>query len=79
MTIIDREMKSEVFSTEKSQNSLDCQASFNSDGVITLRNYNIENGKDSDEIIILSAEETQAIIRLFSRMGGMIGNKTLPF
>lgn len=71
-------MKSDVFITEKSQDSLYCQASFNSDGAITLRNYNIDN-KDSDEIIILSGEETYAIIQLFSRLGKMIKNNDLPF
>ena len=51
---------------------------FRSDGAITLRNYNIDN-KDSDEIIILSGEETYAIIQLFSRLGTMIKNNNLPF
>lgn len=78
MKIINREMKSEVITTDKSQNSLYCQASFNSDGAITLRNYDIEN-KDSDEIIILSGEETYAIIQLFSMLGTMIKNNALPF
>lgn len=71
-------MKSDVITTEKSQYSMYCQASFNSDGAITLRNYNI-NDKDSDEIIILSAEETYAIIQLFSKLGTMIKNNNLPF
>lgn len=79
MTIIDREIKSEAFSTKKSQHSLDCQASFNSDGAITLRNYTMGSVENSDEIIILSAEETKAILRLFSQIGTMIGNNTLPF
>ena len=78
MKIINREMKSDVITTEKSQHSLYCQASFNSDGAITLRNYDIED-RDSDEIIILSAEETQAIINLFSQLGTMIKNNNLPF
>lgn len=78
MKIISREMKSEVFTTDKSQNSLYCQASFNSEGAITLRNYSINN-KDSDEIIILSGEETHAIIQLFSKLGTMIKNNNLPF
>ena len=63
MFLLDREMKVTKQISEKSNNSLYCQASLNSDGVITLRNYNIEN-KDSNEIIILSAEETQAIFGL---------------
>ena len=64
MKIIDREMKVIESCTDKSNHSLMCQASFNSDGVLTLRNYNIED-KNSDEIIIFSREETLAIIKLF--------------
>ena len=78
MKIINRAMRSEVFITKLSEYSLYCQASFNSDGAITLRNYDIED-KDSDEIIIMSAEETQAIIKLFSQLGKMIKNNELPF
>lgn len=78
MKIIDREMKVNEIITDKSNHSLDCQASFNSDGYITLRNFTRPN-KDSDEIIILSAEETQAIIHLFSKLGCMFRNNTLPF
>ena len=58
MKIIDREMKVVESCTNKSNYSLMCQASFNSDGVLTLRNYNIED-KNSDEIIIFSREETK--------------------
>ena len=78
MKIIDREMTVKEIITDKSNHSLYCQASFNSDGNITLRNYNINN-KNSDEIIVLSAEETQAIIHLFSHIGRMARNNTLPF
>ena len=78
MKIIDREMKAKEIITDKSNLSLDCQASFNSDGYITLRNFTRPD-KDSDEIIILSAEETQAIIQLFSKLGVMFRNNTLPF
>ena len=78
MKIINREMKVSEIIIDKSNNSLDCQASFNSDGYITLRNFTRPN-KDSDEIIILSAEETQAIIQLFSQFGCMFRNNTLPF
>lgn len=78
MKIIDREMTIKEIITDKSNHSLDCQASFNSDGNITLRNYTFGN-KNSDEIIVLSAEETQAIIHLFSHIGRMIKINTLPF
>nr|DAR84822.1 MAG TPA: hypothetical protein [Caudoviricetes sp.] len=70
MKLIDREMKIKETISNKSNTSLFCQASFNSDGVLTLRNYNIEN-KDSDEIIILSREETLAIIKLLREMQGL--------
>ena len=55
-----------------------CQASFNSDGNITLRNYDRSN-KDKDEIIVLSDSETEALFLLFSRMGQKNKNYTLPF
>ena len=55
-----------------------CQASFNSDGNITLRNYDRAN-KNSDEIIILSESETKALFELFSRMGQKYKAYDLPF
>ena len=55
-----------------------CQASFNSEGNITLRNFD-NSKKDKDEIIILSDSETEALFRLFSRMGLKQRNHTLPF
>ena len=54
-----------------------CQASFNSDGNITLRNYDNSN-KDKDEIIILSNSETEALFLLFWRMEQKHRNYTLP-
>lgn len=78
MKIINREMKADVITTDKSQYSMCCQASFNSDGVITLRNYNL-NDKDSDEIIVLSTEESGAIFKLFSQIGQKYKNYNLPF
>lgn len=78
MKIINRQMKSESFISERSRTSTSCQASFNSDGVITLRNYT--DGKlESDEIIILSSAETKAIQKLFSKISLMAQNYTLPF
>ena len=67
MKLIDREMKVTQSITNKSNYSMFCQASFNSDGVLTLRNYDVQN-KNSDEIIILSREETEAIVKLFRTM-----------
>lgn len=77
MKIIDREMKVVESITEKSNHSLDCQASFNSDGVLTLRNYNSAD-KNSDEIIILSREETEAIVNLFKAIKSL-GVPDIPF
>lgn len=55
-----------------------CQASFNSDGNVTLRNYDRAN-KNKDEIIILSQSETKALFELFSKMGQMCKSYELPF
>lgn len=55
-----------------------CQASFNSDGNITLRNYDRSN-KNKDEIIILSTAETEALFALFSKIGQKLKNHDLPF
>ena len=55
-----------------------CQASFNSDGNITLRNYDRSN-KNKDEIIILSNTETEALFCLFSKIGQKSKNYDLPF
>lgn len=77
MKVIDREMKVVESVTAKSEYSLRCQASFNSDGVLTLRNYNSDN-KDSDEIIIFTHEETEAIIELF-RAIKRLGVPDIPF
>lgn len=55
-----------------------CQASFNSDGNITLRNYDRSN-KNKDEIIILSESETKALFTLFSKMGQKYKYYDLPF
>ena len=77
MKIIDREMKVDESITDKSNNSLSCQASFNSDGALTLRNYNRWE-KNSDEIIIFSREETLAIVELFKAIKAL-GVPDIPF
>lgn len=65
MKIIKREMQTkEHITTER---FCDCQASFNSHGCITIRNYN-RYEKDEDEIIVLSDKETRAIISLFGKL-----------
>lgn len=63
MKIIKREMKATESTTEIDYYS---QASFNSNGNITLRNYT--TNKDKDEIIILSNEETRAIFNLIKEL-----------
>lgn len=55
-----------------------CQASFSSDGNITLRNYDKRN-KEKDEIIILSESETKALFELFSKIGQKFKSYDLPF
>ena len=75
MKIINREMKVTEAITDNSNNYSYCQASLNSDGNITLRNYYIRD-KASDEIIILSAKETKAI---FNLMRVINGETSLPF
>lgn len=83
MKIIKRQMQPEqttILTAEHNQNEYlpNCQASFNSDGGITLRNYDRDN-KNKDEIIILSTEETNAIFRLFSKMNVKAKAYDLPF
>lgn len=82
MRIIKRKMVAEE-QTATANNNINeylpyCQASFNSDGNITLRNYDRSN-KDKDEIIILSQSETEAVFKLLSKVGTMTRNYTLPF
>ena len=55
-----------------------CQASFNSDGNITLRNYD-RSDKNKDEIIILSESETRALFALFSKMMNTSKSYEIPF
>lgn len=55
-----------------------CQASLNSDGKITLRNYDKSN-KNKDEIIILSDTETNAIFELMCKINENTKNRGLPF
>ena len=75
MKLIDREMQVKETITDNN-NYLCCQASINSNGNIVLRNYDIQN-KDSDEIIILSEKETEAIFELMKRIKKY--DNALPF
>lgn len=65
MIIIEREMK--VTESTTTHNDCWCQASFNSNGNITLRNYD-NCDKEKDEIIILSQQETRAIFNLIKEL-----------
>lgn len=83
MKIIKREMTKTAEPIKTGNDDIDtylpyCQASFNSDGNITLRNYDRAN-KNKDEIIILSQTETQALFELFSKMGQSCRNYSLLF
>lgn len=80
MIVIKRNMNAEKV-VETADNNINeylpyCQASFNSDGNITLRNYD-RSDKNKDEIIILSDSETNALFALFNKIGQKI--KKLPF
>lgn len=78
MEVVNREMVSKRYVSEKGGNCSRCQASFNSDGNITLRNYS-QNNKNSDEILILSDNETSAIIKLFKEISRLMPESDLPF
>lgn len=72
MIIINREMQKDE---KESLYYGKCQASINSDGNITLRNYNLED-KNKDQILILTYNETRALIDLFKLL---IQKDLLPF
>lgn len=77
MKIIKRKMTAEQ--TKSNEYLSCCQASLNSDGRITLRNFRFDDA-DNDEIIILSDSETTAIFKLFSKIGSNIKSfQDLPF
>jgi len=71
MNAVETDALSEIYFAE-------CQASFNSDGKITLRNFN-SHDKNKDEIIVLSHAETDALFKLFSRISSKQKNYDLPF
>lgn len=74
MRIIEREMKSHITDCPPLNNS---QASINSDGMLTLRNYG--GSPDTDTIIVFTRNESQAIIRLFRELVKIFGHEDLPF
>ena len=76
MKIIKRKM--EVVSEAKNENNHErCQASLNSDGCITLRNYSTVC-RNEDEISILSEKETKAIFALMEVIKDN-STRSLPF
>lgn len=82
MLIIKRNMNNEEI-VKTAEHNIDqylphCQASFNSDGRITLRNYDNSN-KSKDEIIVLSDSETDALFELFSKIAAKNRCYQLPF
>lgn len=77
MIIINRKMQIEEMKQTEHPFGC-CQASINSDGRITLRNYNGFD-KNNDEIMILTEKETKAIFKLMRVMKGFEINDGLPF
>ena len=75
MQIISRKMESKVTNTNEMSH---CQASFNSNGNITLRHCDAHN-KENDEILVLSRDETRAVFKLFSNFNSKIKEFDLPF
>lgn len=83
MKVLKRKMESLAEQIKIGDDNIDtylpyCQASFNSNGNITLRNYDRAN-KNKDEIIILSNSETKALFDLFSRFVQIKTNYDLLF
>lgn len=65
-------IKREMTKTETIETSYPLtQASFNSDGCLTVRKYYHEN-KDKDEIIIFNQAETQEIVSLFRQVKDLL-------
>ena len=79
MIILKRNIQTDEIATASDNMFLcKCQASFNSDGNITLRNYN-RNDNSEDEIMILSKTETNAIFELMYKISENTKNRVLPF
>ena len=78
MIIINRKMQAIEQNTGENYDQRS-QASINSDGRITIRNYSASD-RDHDEIMILSDAETRAIFDLMRVMKGIgIKNEDIPF
>lgn len=77
MKILKRNIAADITVTN-TKNFPCCQASFNSDGNITLRNHDITNNNE-DEIVILTKTETRALIDLICEMEKILKQYELPF
>ena len=75
MKVIKRKMTVE---TEQINGDPSCQASFNSDGALTLRHRSSSSPND-DTVIVLSRSETEAIFELFRQLKSKISMADLPF
>ena len=75
MEILKRQMTAEIDRVEERSS---CQASFNSDGVLTLRHKSLHD-PNHDIIIVLSRSETEAIFKLLREMKDKISMPDLPF
>ena len=75
MEIIKRKMTAEI---DKVDELSSCQASFNSDGLLTLR-HRSHYTPNEDTIIVLSRKETEAIFELFRQLKDRISMPDLPF
>ena len=80
MIIINRKMQvAEQKTTGERGYGQRSQASINSEGRITIRNYS-RSDRDHDEIMILSDAETKAIFDLMRVMKGLgVKNEDIPF
>lgn len=75
MEIIKRKMTAKI---DKVDELSSCQASFNSDGLLTLR-HRSHYTPNEDTIIVLSRKETEAIFELFRQLKDKISMPDLPF
>ena len=66
MKSLKRSMNVDITDTEKGEFLPFSQASFNSHGCLTIRNYN-PSSKSEDIIICLNETETKAVLDLFKR------------
>ena len=73
-----RKIESEVIANK---NDWCCQAAFNSDGCITLRLYDKNSScmTPEDTILVLSKNETSAIVKLLKELKSFPNIDDLPF